>query len=155
MAPQLLFDISGIDFDRVEMDAHAIERVNPHRGNMRLLDGVFHVTDDVAVAYHDVRDDAFWVAGHIPGRPIMPGVLMIEVAAQLVSLCSLRRLKDANFLGFSGADDVKFRGQVEPGQRLIVLASVSNFRPRRCICKTQGLVDGTLVYEGTITGMPL
>ena len=67
--------------------------------------------------YRDVRDDEFWVRGHIPGRPIFPGVLMIETAAQLVGYYAMSKMPSQGFLGFGGVEDVKFRGTVVPGQR--------------------------------------
>ena len=157
MTPSLLFDLDGIDLDSILYDVAAIERVNPHRGNMRLLDGIVWAKPEAgnAVAYHDVRSDAFWVEGHIPGRPLMPGVLMIEVAAQTASFYSLLILETAEFMGFVAANDIKFRGQVEPGNRLYILAHLIELRRRRSICKCQGLVDGRIVFEGTITGMPM
>lgn len=157
MAPSLLFDISQIDLSQVVFDVAAIERINPHRGAMRMLDGIIY-HDEVGVrdvAFKDIGEDEFWVPGHIPGRPIFPGVLMIEAAAQLASFVCLQLMEGQHFMGFAGVDDVKFRGQVKPGDRLILLSVQTEFRRRRCICKTQGLVDGTLVYEGTITGMPM
>ena len=157
MAPQLLFDIAGLDLDSVVFDAHAIEKVNPHRGAMRLLDAVVHLSEDQSrlVAYHDVRDDEFWVTGHIPGQPIFPGVMMIETAAQLASFCYLRRTPGEGFMAFVGLDDVKFRGQVVPGDRFYVLCQEIDFRRRRCICHAQGLVNGQIVFEAVITGMPV
>jgi 3-hydroxyacyl-[acyl-carrier-protein] dehydratase len=94
------------------------------------------------------------VAGHIPGRPLFPGVLMVEAAAQLASFVFLHRMPHVKFLGFSGLNDVKFRGQVVPGDRLILLDKGVEFRPRRIICEAQGLVNGTTVFEATIIGMP-
>ena len=156
MVPSLLFDISEIDLDEVIIDAKDIEAVNPHRDVMRMIDGIIHVTDDYlhVVASRDVRDDEFWVPGHIPGRPIFPGVLMIEAAAQLASYLFLKR-NDRGFMGFSAADDVKFRGQVVPGDRLILVGLVTEYRPRRAKCAVQGLVRGQMVFEGLITGMPM
>jgi len=156
MAPQLLFDISQVDFDRPVYDTAEIERINPHRGAMRMIDAVVCESPDRIdyVAYHDVRGDEFWVPGHIPGRPIFPGVLMIEAAAQISSFISLTKRKDS-FMGFAGVNDVKFRGQVVPGDRFVILCRETEMRPRRSVCLTQGLVNGTLVYEGTITGMPM
>lgn len=157
MAPSLLFDISGLDMDRVQYTVEDIERINPHRGAMRLIDGIIHATDDLTelIAFKDVRADEFWVPGHIPGRPIFPGVLMIEASAQLASFSCLSRLGGESFMGFAGVDGVKFRGQVIPGDRLIVILKEQQFRRRRCICKTQGLVNGSLVFEAVITGMPM
>lgn len=157
MVPNLLFDITGIDFDHVHLDAQAIEKFNPQRGDMRLLDGILwhdHKTGR-AVAYHDVRHDAFWVQGHIPGRPLLPGVLMIEAGAQLASFMVISHLGTPTFLGFVGCDDVKFRGQVVPGDRLIILGKSVKFKPRQSTCAIQGLVNGTMVFEAVIIGMPI
>jgi 3-hydroxyacyl-[acyl-carrier-protein] dehydratase len=157
MAPRLLFDITGIDLSRVEVDAAGIEQINPHRGVMRMLDGINYVSSDLnrAVAYRHVRPDEFWVEGHIPGRPLLPGVLMVEAGAQLASYLTKLRMKDMQFMGFVGIDDVKFRGQVVPGDRLLLLCEGIEFRMRRSICIAQGVVRGTIVFEAKITGMPL
>jgi 3-hydroxyacyl-[acyl-carrier-protein] dehydratase len=157
MVPSLLFDISGIDLNRVQFDVEVIEKVNPHRGVMRLLDGIIHASADLCetVAYHDIRADAFWTAGHIPGRPIFPGVLQLEAAAQLSSWMTLTKLRTVTFLGFVAVDGAKFRGQVVPGDRLIILAKQLELRTRRSIYACQGLVNGRQVFEATITGMSI
>ncbi|MBB6428427.1 3-hydroxyacyl-ACP dehydratase FabZ family protein [Algisphaera agarilytica] len=157
MAPTLLFDISGIDWSKDLYDTAAIEAVNPHRGAMRLLDGIVYESDDKVdyVAYYDIGEDEFWVEGHIPGRPIFPGVLMIEAAAQLSSFITLQKMTGESFMGFAGVDAVKFRGQVKPGDRLVILIHETEHRRRRCTCLAQGLVDGNLVFEATIKGMPM
>lgn len=156
MAPPLLFDISGIDTDRVVYDAQAIERVNPHRGAMRLIDAIVYASADLVhtLAYRDVGHDEFWVPGHVPGRPIFPGVLMIEAGAQLASFVCLTQLK-TRFMGFTGIEEVKFRGQVVPGDRLHILCEQTELRPRRSTSKVQGVVNGTLVFEARIIGMPM
>ncbi len=156
MAPQLLFDISDIDYGREAYDADAIEKINPHRGAMRLIDGIIYATDDLkhTLAYRDVKDDEFWVQGHIPGRPLFPGVLMVEAGAQLASFVCLTK-QNIKFMGFVGLEDVKFRGQVVPGDRLYILCELTELRPRRSKSRVQGLVDGRLVFEATIIGMPL
>lgn len=157
MAPPLLLDLSQINLDQVVCTAKQIEQVNPHRGQMRLLDGIIWLEEnfDSALAYHDVADDEFWVPGHIPGRPIFPGVLMIETAAKLASFLFIKRLGQKCFTGFAGVDKVRFRGQVVPGDRFFLLCQVVNFRPRRSICDVQGIVNSKLVFEGTVTGMPI
>jgi len=157
MAPSHLFDLSAIDLTAVQFDIAQIESFNPHRGHMRLLDGIINLSEnkEEAVAFKDIREDAFWVPGHIPGRPLFPGVLMIEAAAQLASFMVHQQLKVKSFLGFIGADAIKFRGQVVPGDRMIILGKQVELRPRRFICATQAIVNGSLVYEGTITGMAI
>jgi len=155
MAPKLLFPLDGIDLTRVLHDAAAIEAVNPHRGAMRLIDAIVWECDDPVrlIAHKHVHHDEFWVPGHLPGRPLFPGVLMVEAAAQVASYASLTRGK-MRFMGFAGIDAVKFRGQVKPGDRLDILCEQIELRPRRSICYTQGLVDGNLVFEAKVTGMP-
>lgn len=157
MAPQLLFDISDIDLSQTVLGVDDIERVNPHRGAMRMIDGITWISEDKnrAIAFKDVRADEFWVPGHIPGRPLFPGVLMLEAAAQLASYLTVIRMPGLKFMGFVGLDHVKFRGQVVPGDRLYIIGEGVECRARRSICNAQGLVRGSLTFEATITGMPI
>lgn len=157
MAPTFLLDLHALPLDRVVYDTAAIEAVNPHRGVMRLLDAIVYESDDRIdyVAYKDIGADEFWVPGHIPGRPIFPGVLMIEAAAQLSSFLTLKKLGDEAFMGFAGVDNVKFRAQCKPGDRLYILAHEVEHRRRRCISHCQGVCNGQLVFEATINGMPM
>ena len=160
MVPSLLFDIADIDLDQIQYGVGAIEEINPHRGCMRMLDGINHVNTEFtrAVGFKDVCLDEFWVEGHIPGRPLFPGVLMVEVAAQLTSFITMKHLichGKNPFLGLVGIDDVRFRGQVEPGHRLIVLGELVKMRRNRSETAAQGLVNGSLVFEAKITGMTI
>ncbi len=156
MPPQPILDIKEIDQSRIAVTREQICQVNPHRYEFQQLDGIFLIDfeKDIVVGFRDIRDDEFWVRGHIPGRPVFPGVLMIECAAQMVSYFVITRENFDGFLGFGGVDDVKFRGQVVPGDRIIMLAKMIEFRgKRRCVGATQGFVNGQMVFEGTITGM--
>ena len=159
MVPPLIFDLSSIDLDRVQIDVAGIEKINAHRGDMRMLDGIIYANDEFteAVAFKDVDADEFWVAGHIPGRPLFPGVLMIEAAAQLASFLTMYHVgvqgDQDRFIGFVGADAVKFRGQVVPGDRLVLLSKIIKLRRNRCTCASQGLVGGVMAFEAEITGM--
>ena len=155
MPPEPLFDLSKLDQSKVLVDHAGIYKVNPHRYEFELLDGILHIDAQamVMVGYRDVKADEFWVRCHIPGRPIFPGVLMIETAAQLVSYYVMSQTPNRGFMGFGGVNDVKFRGVVQPGDRLFMVGKLIELRSRRCIGATQGYVNGTLVYEGTITGM--
>jgi 3-hydroxyacyl-[acyl-carrier-protein] dehydratase len=159
VAAPLLFDISRIDLSQVAASTERIKEVNPHRGHMRLLDRVIWISEDAksGLGFRQVRDDEFWVQGHVPGRPLLPGVLMIEAACQLCSF--LQRVgphaEPSQFMGFVRCDDVAFRGQVVPGDRLYLLAKEISSRRRRFTSRAQGVVDGRLVFEGTITGMAI
>lgn len=155
MPPQPFMDLESLDFDTVVADRDAIYSILPHRHEFMRLDAICAIDLDAGVmaGYVDLREDDFWVKGHIPGRPIFPGVMMIETAAQLVSYYTMTAEPGEGFLGFGGVDGVKFRGSVEPGQRVVMLGKMLEMRKRRCIGATQAFVDGKMVYEGTITGM--
>lgn len=157
MAPRLLVDLSKIDLAQVLIPIEEIRQVNPHRYEMEHLSGVIHLDPAAGriVAFKEVRPNEFWVRGHIPGRPLLPGVVMIEAAAQMCSFYFKYVQKDSRFLGFGGVDAVKFRGQVVPGDRLILLGQAVELRSRRAVFDTQGVVGDRLVFEARITGMPI
>lgn len=155
MPPPLILDPSQLDFSKLVADHAEIQRVNPHRYEFALLDGVvlFDQERGVYAGFHDIRTDAFWVRGHIPGRPLLPGVLMIEVAAQLASYLHHQAFGSEGFLGFVGVDQVRFRGTVEPPCRFVVVGRARKLQARRVIVESQGFVGSTMVFEGEITGM--
>jgi len=157
MAPPLLIGLERIDLNKIIFGAEAVERINPQRYEFRQLDGIllFEPNEGLIVGYKDVRPDEFWVRGHIPGRPLYPGVLMIECAAQLSSFYYKNTVgkNDTRFLGFGGVDAVKFRDTVQPGDKFIILGKCVELRTRRIVFDTQGVVAGKLVFEARITGM--
>jgi len=139
------------------MGIKEIEKANPHRYEFAQLDGIllFEPDESIIVGYKDIKPDAFWTRGHIPGRPLLPGVLMIETAAQLASFYYKNTLgkNDTRFVGFGGVDKVKFRDTVIPGDKLVMLGKCVELRSRRIIFDAQGVVNGKLVFEGTIIGV--
>ena len=155
----LILQPSEIDLDRVVADIEAIRAVNPQRFEMEQLTAV--VLDDVerglCVGYKDVTDDEFWIRGHMPGMPLMPGVIMCEAAAQLCSYhVQKHNLFGAEMLGFGGMDDVRFRGTIVPGDRLVIMCQKLQVRPRAMIrCRFQCFVRESLVCEGQIRGIPI
>ena len=155
MPPQTLFDLSGIDLNRVLFDQEAIRAINPQRGDMEHLNAIVYADSEKhrIIGYKDVRADEFWVAGHIPGRPLLPGVLMVEAAAQLASFYTKKYLDWQGFIGFGGVEECKFRQQVTPGCRLYLVAEQIWNRHKRIRCNVQGLVDGNIVFETGIIGV--
>ena len=155
MPPPAILDPSTFDFSRLIAGREEIMRINPHRHEFALLDGIVHCDLEAGIfaGFHNVREDAFWVRGHIPGRPLFPGVLMIEVAAQLASYLTHTILGESSFIGFVGVDRAKFRDVVTPPARFVVIGHGKMVKRRRTICQTQGFVGTTMVFEGEITGM--
>jgi len=157
MPPKPFVDLDSIDLSHLEAGPDEIRQCNPQRYEMEHLDAIVRMDLDegVIVGIKHVRDDEFWVRGHIPGRPLLPGVIMCEAAAQLCSYFYHSAIEDERFLGFGGLTDVKFRGAVVPGDLLVLVAKKAELRRRRATFDCQGFVDGNMVYQGTIIGMPM
>ncbi|MBE0537755.1 MAG: beta-hydroxyacyl-ACP dehydratase [Phycisphaerae bacterium] len=155
MPPTLLFDLSKMDLTAVEFNREDIAEVNPQSFEMSQLDGIIwhDLSKLLCLGYKDVTDKEFWVRGHIPGRPIMPGVIMIEAAAQLSSFFMKHIYGLEGFIGFSGIDDTKFREPVVPGDRLYLLAHICRIRSRQFSAKVQGVVNGVMAFDTMISGM--
>jgi 3-hydroxyacyl-[acyl-carrier-protein] dehydratase len=109
------------------------------------------------IGYKDTSPDDFWVRGHMPGMPLMPGVIMCEAAAQLASYYTQKYdLLGSEMVGFGGLEDVRFRDPVIPGDRLYVMTEmVRSRRGRMIVCSFQGFVGERIVVEGSIKGVPL
>ena len=77
MPPTLLFDLTKIDLSQTVFDKKAIEEVNPQRYEMQHLDGVIWYDKEkfLILGYKDITENEFWIRGHVPGRPLMPGVI--------------------------------------------------------------------------------
>lgn len=159
MPPPLVVDLSKVDLTRVLYTSEEIHKCNPQRYEFDQLTGVHYMDLEAGeiVGFRQIGDDEFWMRGHIPGRPLFPGVLMVEGSAQLASFWIKQKLgpEDNRFIGFGGIDRVKFRATVGPGERILYLGKCVEFRPRRATFSLQGLVGNKLVYEGTIIGMPV
>jgi len=158
MASAPLVDLSQVDLNQLIATREQIYEVLPHRFEFMQLDGLiyFNLEQREAVALRIVRPDEFWVRGHIPGRPLLPGVLMIETAAQLAAYLTMRTMPEpGKFWGFGGVEDVKFRMAVAPPARMYFLLKCTELRPRRSTAEVQGIVDGRLAFEGRVIGMPV
>jgi 3-hydroxyacyl-[acyl-carrier-protein] dehydratase len=155
----LILDFSAYDLDHVLADREEIRKVNPQRFEMEQLTAIVYddVDRGICVGYKDVSPNEFWVRGHMPGMPLMPGVIMCEAAAQLCSYHVQRHnLMATQVLGFGGLNDVRFRGTVRPGDRLVTVAQKLQVRPGAMVrSRFQCFVREQLVCEGEIRGIPI
>ncbi|MCI0334451.1 MAG: beta-hydroxyacyl-ACP dehydratase [Planctomycetes bacterium] len=155
----LIIDFSEYDLDHIVADIEQIRRINPQRHEMEQLTAIVYDNAErgICVGYKDVTHDEFWVRGHMPGMPLMPGVVMCEAAAQMCSYHSQRHnLLNTEMIGFGGMDNVRFRGTVVPGDRLVVAAQKLQLRVGAMIrCRFQCYVNEQVVCEGQIRGIPI
>ena len=157
MASQPILDLATINLDDEAVSKEKILELNAQRDEFEQLDRLISLDleQGLAVGVKQQTADEFWTRGHIPGRPIMPGVLMIEMAAQISSVIYHLKFETGGkkFFGFGGVNHVKFRGSVEPGCDLIMVVRAKALRSRMAIFEAQGFVDGKMVFEGEVTGI--
>lgn len=128
-----------------------IQELLPHRYPFALVDRIIdYVPGKKAVGIKNVTINEPFFQGHIPGKPLMPGVLQIEAMAQVggVVLTLLPGMK-GKFFGFAGIDNLRFRRPIIPGDQLIMTVELLSFKRNR-IAKMQGcgLVDNQLAVQG-------
>jgi 3-hydroxyacyl-[acyl-carrier-protein] dehydratase len=131
----------------------AIEAIIPHREPFLLLDEVTElVPGSRVVARKLVRPDEWYLAGHFPGRPIMPGVLMVEALAQAGAVAVLSEEENRGKLVlFAGIDDVRFKRIVQPGDELELVCDLEKVRGPIGRGKATARVGGDLAVRGTLT----
>ena len=156
---ELLVDPTLYDLSKPLAGINEIRHYNKQRFEMEQLTAIVYENVEAAscVGYKDIADKEFWVPGHMPGFALMPGVIMCEVAAQLASYFSTkhRMMAESTTMGFAGLDQVRFRGMVRPGDRLVMQAKLVTVRKILISAKFVGLVGDELVCEGVIKGVPL
>src|SRR3954449_456793 len=130
-----------------------IEQIIPHRDPFLFLDEVLELEPGVrVVARKQVTGDEWFFPGHFPGRPIMPGVIMVEALAQAGAIAALSLEENRGKLAlFAGIDDVRFKRIVEPGDELLYECQLDVVRGPIGRGKARATVDGKLAVRGTLT----
>ena len=130
-----------------------IEAILPHRDPFLLLDEVVELhPGEKVVARKQVRPDEWYLSGHFPGRPIMPGVLIVEAMAQAGAVAVLSEEENRGKLAlFAGIDGVRFKRVVEPGDELELTCELERVRGPIGRGKATATVDGALAARGTLT----
>jgi 3-hydroxyacyl-[acyl-carrier-protein] dehydratase len=130
-----------------------IEEILPHRDPFLLLDEVIELEPGrKVVATRCVRADDWWFPGHFPGRPVMPGVLIVEAMAQAGAVAVL--VEEANrgkIAFFAGIDDCRFKRIVEPGDVLTLTCEIDTIRGPIGRGKATAHVGAELAARGTLT----
>jgi 3-hydroxyacyl-[acyl-carrier-protein] dehydratase len=137
-----------------------VMRRNPQRHEFLQVEAILHcdLQENLIVAHRRVRADEFWIRGHLPGRPLLPGVMMCETLAQVASIHAHLELKlqEKVFMGFGALDKVRFREAVAPPCDLWVAGRIlkaSASRPYFCWGGQLLREDGSIVAEAEIVGV--
>lgn len=128
------------------MNREEIKAIIPHREPMLLVDEAVVTDDKTAVGKYRVRGDEFFLQGHFPGNPVVPGVILCEMMAQTGSVILAGRIKGATPY-FTGLNQVKFRQKVVPGDTLDITCQLTQERGSFFFAKATGKVNGKLAVS--------
>ena len=142
------------------MTQEEIKTFLPHRKPMLLVDSLEEemVTNDngeavrYAIGTYHVRGDEFFLQGHFPDYPVVPGVILCEMMAQSCALLLGDELKDKRPL-YTGIDKVRFKYQVRPGDTIILRSTITERRRALVLAKAEATVDGKLCCRGNLSFM--
>lgn len=110
------------------MNREEIMTILPHRGNMLLLDDLSCDGEEATGHYH-IRGDEFFLQGHFPGNPIVPGVILCEILAQSASILLKEYLHDGVLTLYTGLNNVRFRSPVRPGETVETRCHIRRSKP--------------------------
>ncbi|NSW75236.1 MAG: 3-hydroxyacyl-ACP dehydratase FabZ [Candidatus Atribacteria bacterium] len=135
----------------MELSVQEIQNILPHRFPFLLVDRVYMTQEGTVTGIKNVTINEWFFQGHYPGRPIMPGVLILESMAQVgaTMMMNMEKFRDC-VPYFASVDKVRFRKPVQPGDQLVM--EVTLLKMKGGVGKLKGVakVDGVVVAEGEI-----
>ena len=132
------------------MNKTELMNILPHRDAMLLVEEA-ELRDGVAYGKIRIRGDEWFLRGHFPDRPVVPGVILCEMMAQSACVCLMDEMKDGILPFFSGLDKVKFRIPVTPGDVLETECSITRVMKPFYFAKGVGRVDGKVAVEANFS----
>jgi len=132
------------------MNREEIKTYLPHREPMLLVDDVVIDENKVACAHYHVTGEEFFLKGHFPGNPVVPGVILCEIMAQSCSLLIGDQLIGRTPF-YAGIDKVRFKRQVKPGETIEITAKITNQRALIFFVEAEARVNGELCVKGDLS----
>lgn len=123
----------------------------PHREPMLLVDDVA-LEGEICTGHYKVRGDEFFLQGHFPGYPVVPGVVLCEIMGQCTCALLLEELP-GRLTFYAGLDNVRFKNQVRPGDLITVTSHITNRRGLTFFIDAEARVDGKLCAKGSLIFM--
>ena len=129
------------------MDREEIKKILPHREPMLLVDTVEITEENKAVGTYTIKQDEWFLQGHFPGNPIVPGVILCEIMAQTCCVLFVDKIQGKTPY-YTGLNNVKFKNKVRPGDTVIMECSIMKQRHPFYFVEGKGYVDGKLSVSG-------
>lgn len=159
MSADVEIDVTTLDFAHPLAGIEQVREVLPHRFEMEMLSGIVLLDParKLVVGYKDLTTAEFWVRGHMPGYPLLPGVLMCEAAAQLCCYyTTTQKVTDPGVLmGLGGIEETRFHRPVRPGERLVMVGTGLRVHRRMTRFRTVGYVGTEKAFETIVIGVPI
>ena len=136
-----------------------LRRALPHIDEVKLIDGIctLDLEREIVVGYKVWDDEPWWGRAHIPGRPMMPGVLMIEGCAQIAAILveNFGSFPTDKFMALVGVDNTRVRRMIQPPATVYFAGTLSSQSPRIAKVTAQCIVDGEVAAETELRGVPV
>ena len=132
------------------MDRDEIMSILPHRGNMLLIDEV-EQNDGKARGKYTVRGDEWFLDGHFPGRPVVPGVILCEILAQSACVLLEGRMSEGMTPYFTGISSARFRKPVKPGETVETECVIEKAKPPHYFASGEMYSGGKLCLKASIS----